>query len=113
MPTISPKSSELWPFAICSIPKYRAPSGVNPCASDTTDNRPRSVRPKALCSLKERMTIFTDFRKLGSGGFSEVWLCKRKDDGKVFAKKKLLPSLGEDSIRRFREEVRLLHSLDH
>ncbi|HZZ79993.1 MAG TPA: serine/threonine-protein kinase [Gemmataceae bacterium] len=59
------------------------------------------------------MPIYTDFRKLGSGGFGEVWVCKRKEDGKVFAKKKLLPSVGEDSIRRFREEVRLLHRLDH
>ena len=59
------------------------------------------------------MPIFTDFRKLGSGGFGEVWLCRRKDDGKVFAKKKLLATMGEDSIRRFIEEVRLLHRLDH
>jgi eukaryotic-like serine/threonine-protein kinase len=59
------------------------------------------------------MPVYTDFRLLGSGGFGEVWLCKRKEDGRVFAKKKLLPGLGEDSTRRFREEVRLLHRLDH
>jgi hypothetical protein len=59
------------------------------------------------------MPTYVDYLKLGSGGFGEVWLCKRKEDGKVFAKKRLLPGLGEDSTRRFREEVRLLHRLDH
>jgi len=34
------------------------------------------------------MTIYKDIRKLGSGGFGEVWLCKRDPDKAVFAKKK-------------------------
>jgi len=50
---------------------------------------------------------------LGSGGCGEIWLCTRKEDGNVFAKKKLLRSVDPVDIRRFQHEVRLLARLDH
>lgn len=57
--------------------------------------------------------LFLDTRKLGSGGFGEVWLCTRREDGEVFAKKRLLDSVDVDGIARFQREVRLLSRLDH
>src|SRR5690242_9736160 len=59
------------------------------------------------------MARFIDTRKLGSGGFGEVWLCTRQDDGEVLARKKLLGSVDADGINRFQREVRLLSRLDH
>lgn len=59
------------------------------------------------------MAKYIDTRKLGSGGFGEVWLCTRESDGNVYAKKKLLGSVDEDGISRFQREVRLLSRLDH
>lgn len=59
------------------------------------------------------MTRFIDSKKLGSGGFGEVWLCTRQEDGEVFAKKRLLDSVDADGIARFQREVRLLSRLDH
>lgn len=59
------------------------------------------------------MARFIDTKKLGSGGFGEVWLCTRQEDGGVFAKKKLLDGEDDDGIARFQREVRLLSRLDH
>ena len=59
------------------------------------------------------MTRYIDTRKLGSGGFGEVWLCRRESDGNVYAKKKLLGSVDEDGTKRFQQEVPLLSRLDH
>lgn len=59
------------------------------------------------------MAKFLDTKKLGSGGFGEVWLCTRQEDGEVFAKKRLLDSVDDDGIARFQREVRLLSRLDH
>jgi len=59
------------------------------------------------------MARFIATRKLGSGGFGEVWLCTRQEDGELFAKKKLLDSVDDDGITRFKREVRLLSRLDH
>jgi len=59
------------------------------------------------------MARFIDARKLGSGGFGEVWLCTRQEDGEAFAKKRLLDSVDADGIARFQREVRLLSRLDH
>lgn len=59
------------------------------------------------------MAKFIDTNKLGSGGFGEVWLCTRDEDGGVFAKKRLLDHVDDDGIARFQREVRLLSRLDH
>ncbi|HBE68939.1 MAG TPA: hypothetical protein DDW52_12395 [Planctomycetaceae bacterium] len=59
------------------------------------------------------MARYIDTKKLGSGGFGEVWLCKRDQGAEDFAKKKLLSSVDEDGVRRFQREVRLLKQLDH
>jgi len=59
------------------------------------------------------MSQYVNQSKLGSGGFGEVWLCKRSTDGETFAKKELLDGVDEDGIARFKREVRLLYSLDH
>ena len=59
------------------------------------------------------MARFIDTKKLGSGGFGEVWLCTRQEDGGIFARKKLLDGVDEDGISRFQREVRLLSRLDH
>ncbi len=59
------------------------------------------------------MARFVDTKRIGSGGFGEVWLCTRESDGETFAKKKLLDGEDEDGIARFQREVRLLSSLDH
>lgn len=59
------------------------------------------------------MARFIDTKKLGSGGFGEVWLRTRQEDGGVFAKKKLLDGVDDDGIARFQREVRLLSHLDH
>ncbi|MBI5760616.1 MAG: hypothetical protein HZA46_19030 [Planctomycetales bacterium] len=59
------------------------------------------------------MSRYRDISQLGTGGFGEVWLCRREDDGQMFAKKKLLPSVDEDGTNRFLREVRLLAQLSH
>lgn len=58
------------------------------------------------------MTKFIDKRRIGQGGFGEVWDCEREDDGVRFAKKKLM-STDSDCVARFQREVRILSSLDH
>ena len=59
------------------------------------------------------MVKFIDTTKLGSGGFGEVWLCTREEDGAIFAKKRLLAKVDDDGISRFQREVRLLSRLNH
>lgn len=58
------------------------------------------------------MAKYKNLRKIGSGGFGEVWKCKRVQDGHVFAKK-VLRTKDPEAIRRFAREVRILSSLDH
>ena len=50
---------------------------------------------------------------LGEGGFGEVFVCQRDTDGKIFAMKVLLANQDDDTVARFRREVRLLSCLDH
>lgn len=57
-----------------------------------------------------RMAQFYDVRRLGSGGFGEVWACT--SGGVRYAKKKLT-AIDEDSVARFQREVRILSKLDH
>ena len=54
-------------------------------------------------------------RKLGSGGTSEVFAARRKQDGKRVALKLLRPNLALDppAVRRFLEEAKILSRLDH
>ena len=59
------------------------------------------------------MASFVDHHLLGTGGFGEVWQCKRDGDGKTFAKKKLRDHTDPESVRRFSREVRILSTLDH
>jgi len=56
---------------------------------------------------------YKDVRSIGSGGFGEVWLCRRDVDYQSFAKKKLQSGTHSDDVRRFIREVRILSSLDH
>jgi tRNA A-37 threonylcarbamoyl transferase component Bud32 len=56
------------------------------------------------------MAHFQDVRRLGSGGFGEVWACT--SEGVRYAKKKLTAT-DEDSVARFQREVRILSKLDH
>ena len=58
------------------------------------------------------MAKYRNLRKIGSGGFGEVWKCKRVEDGHFFAKK-VLRIKNPEAIRRFVREVRILSSLDH
>lgn len=58
------------------------------------------------------MAGYKNLRKIGSGGFGEVWKCKRVQDGHFFAKK-ILRTKNPEDIRRFVREVRILSSLDH
>lgn len=58
------------------------------------------------------MATYVDVRKLGSGGFGEVRLCKRKTDGTLWASKQLVV-LDPDSVNRFLREVRILSRLNH
>ena len=59
------------------------------------------------------MATYIDEVKLGEGGFGEVWRCRRKEDGKRFAKKTLLDGADDETEQRFAREIRLLRSLDH
>lgn len=59
------------------------------------------------------MAKYIDIIKIGSGGFGKVFKCERDTGGGPFAKKKLIDQAGEDEIRRFVREVRILSSLDH
>ena len=58
------------------------------------------------------MTKYVNLQKLGSGGFGEVYSCRREEDGLTFARKMLLATDAE-SEDRFRREVRMLSKLDH
>lgn len=40
-------------------------------------------------------------------------MCERDNDGARLAMKKLLPTVDQDTVRRFQRKVRLLSSLDH
>lgn len=62
----------------------------------------------------DSMATFKDIRRIGDGGFGEVWLCcDGADSDTLYAKKKLLPTVGEDGVKRFVREVRILAKLDH
>ena len=57
-----------------------------------------------------------NYRRLasrGGGGFGEVFVCQRDTDNETFAMKVLLPDQDDDTVKRFKREVRLLSSLDH
>lgn len=56
-------------------------------------------------------TTYNKIRKLGTGGYGIVWLCK--DEFSTFALKELRTNVDEDDIRRFQREARILSSLDH
>jgi serine/threonine protein kinase len=56
------------------------------------------------------MAQFNDIRRLGSGGFGEVWTCTSNE---VRYAKKKLTATDEDSVARFQREVRILSKLDH
>jgi serine/threonine protein kinase len=60
---------------------------------------------------------FEDLECIGRGGFGEVLRCRRKSDGAMFARKRILAfprrSNSSDEVRRFVREVRLLARLPH
>jgi len=58
------------------------------------------------------MARYVNMQKLGSGGFGEVYTCRRIEDDMVFAKK-ILQARDQESEERFRREVRMLATLDH
>ncbi len=55
---------------------------------------------------------YTRIRRLGGGGFGEVWECRGDHDGNSYAIKYSTAD-GVDDIRRFKREVRLLTQLTH
>lgn len=57
------------------------------------------------------MTTYKNIRRLGGGGFGDVFECETADK-KIFAKK-VLKSTDPDDISRFLKEVRILSALDH
>jgi len=78
---------------------------------------PGSGSPK----WKGHVSFKTVAEKVGGGDFwqpgsktpiGEVYVCKRDSEGHLFAKK-ILHSTEEETIKRFRREVRILSSLDH
>jgi serine/threonine protein kinase len=60
---------------------------------------------------------FEDLECIGAGGFGEVLRCRRRADGKIFARKRILAfpkrQAAGDDVRRFVREVRLLSRLSH
>jgi len=58
------------------------------------------------------MASYKDDKRLGSGGFGEVWRTIRKEDEEAFAKK-ILTNHTPDALKRFQREVRILGKLDH
>ena len=59
---------------------------------------------------------FEDLECIGRGGFGEVVRCRRRSDGKIFARKRILSLSRQtdgDEVRRFVREVRLLSRLAH
>ena len=62
----------------------------------------------------DRIGPYTFRKKLGSGGFGEVWLAERRDPRMLVAIKVLRPGVREaDSIARFSMEAQALAYLDH
>lgn len=59
------------------------------------------------------MATYRDIRRIGSGGFCEVWECARKEDNGRFAKKRLIDENDQESIQRFVREVKILSSMVH
>jgi serine/threonine protein kinase len=56
---------------------------------------------------------YIEISLLGSGGFGDVYLCKRDTDDRIFAKKKLRDDVDDAGRKRFSREVRLISALDH
>jgi Protein kinase domain len=60
---------------------------------------------------------FEDLECIGAGGFGEVVRCRRRSDGRIFARKRILAfpkrQTAGDDVRRFVREVRLLSRLAH
>jgi serine/threonine protein kinase len=60
---------------------------------------------------------FEDIECIGRGGFGEVYRCRRRSDGRIFARKRILAFpkrlSSSDEVRRFVREVRVLTKLTH
>src|SRR5262245_24115250 len=73
-----------------------------------------TLRPSVPMPAPEE---FEDLESIGRGGFGEVFRCRRKNDGKIFARKRILVFArkisASDEVRRFVREVRLLSRLAH
>lgn len=59
------------------------------------------------------MAQYRDESRIGSGGFGEVFRCRREDDDQLFARKRLQSGASEDAVERFVREMRILSSLNH
>ena len=68
----------------------------------------------STATIKTKTPIkYRHIRKIGQGGFGEVWECERMNDGARVAQKKALTNLDDDGLKRFAREVRILSKLDH
>ncbi len=59
------------------------------------------------------MARFERESRIGSGGFGEVWRCRRVGDNQLYAQKRLKDGADPADVSRFSREVRLLKSMNH
>ena len=58
------------------------------------------------------MATYTKLEKIGSGGYSDVWECRREEDGAILAQK-IFVHIEVGSRERFIREIKILSQLNH
>ena len=59
------------------------------------------------------MSDYRNLNEIGRGGFATVFLCERVPDNARYARKILNANAKPGIVERFRQEVRILSTLDH